>query len=140
MTADSARTRDRAATRRLGIDPLRDHLTETCDPSICSYCAKRRRIETEALRAVANAALRYMEEGGEHPTDEGLHIGCAEDAKRLNAALDAWTSGRSDRGEVEKRAAMASGDCQCPTPNPDCEHPTCPRVSGSRPEGGDSDA
>lgn len=29
----------------------------------------------------------------------------------------------------EKQAAMESGDCQCPTPNPDCEHPTCPRVA-----------
>lgn len=46
------------------------------------------------------------------------------------AARIARESGRSDRGEAEKRAAMASGDCQCPTPNPDCEHPTCPRHSG----------
>lgn len=42
----------------------------------------------DALRAVAVAALRYMDEGGEHPDDDGLHIGSASDAAALNAALD----------------------------------------------------
>lgn len=42
----------------------------------------------QALRAVAAAALKYMDEGGEHPDDVGLHIGSASDAAALNAALD----------------------------------------------------
>lgn len=59
-------------------------------------------------------------------------LGIPHDDDPLIALLDEGDeNGRSDRGEAEKRAAMASGDCQCPTPNPDCEHPTCPRHSGS---------
>lgn len=54
--------------------------------------------EIERLRAVAAAALRYMEEGGEHPDDDGLHIGSASDAAALNAALDALESGSSGDG------------------------------------------
>lgn len=28
-----------------------------------------------------------------------------------------------------------SGDCLCPSPNPDCQHPTCPRVAPEPPAG-----
>jgi hypothetical protein len=37
-------------------------------------------------------------------------------------------------GRRAKEAAMASGDCQCPDPNPDCRHPTCPREWWNDPE------
>lgn len=79
---------------------------------------------SRALRDVASAALRYMDEGGDHPTDDGLHIGCAADARRLSDALDAleltgfdgtmWRRAMSDRREPRDMDDPAGSDLREP--------------------------
>lgn len=59
--------------------------------------------------------------GKSRSTNEWLQF-----ARRNPAKIAAWAL-RDVIDELVERRAEMHRDCQCPRPNPDCEHPTCPR-------------
>lgn len=92
MSGDLARIDYLLAERRADCDcaPYRKPCS-TCDAyhdGMLAVLDDELEQPAAVLRSVAAAALRYMDEGGEHPDDDGLHIGSASDAAALNAALD----------------------------------------------------
>lgn len=97
-------------------DPLRDHLTSTCDPSTCGHCAKLRRTRINALLAVAHAAWHLMDDSGELAEDDmegfgGDYVHSKLDHDKLSAALDAleadgWYPHPDQVDDTPRRAAM----------------------------------
>lgn len=78
----------RAQRFTLGPDLLRDHMTGACEKG-CPYCAKRQRIRTDLLEAVAHRAFHLLDDGGEVPDEPDDFIGSKCDANLLSDALDA---------------------------------------------------
>jgi hypothetical protein len=88
------------------------------------FLARREAAELDRLRAVVAEALPVLR----HVTDtlrdsDGGPLdawGIADETARLYRSLAA----------LDVSPDMGGRDCECPRPNPDCEHPTCPRSVG----------